>query len=132
MLAEAKRSWAAGDLARAAARFSAFRSGLEHHIGVEEEVLFPVFEALTGAAGRGPTNVMRMEHTEIRRLMAKVAALLERGGDVGRSTPLGALTARIYAHNGKEERILYAATDKAARDADALEALVRRIRAALG
>jgi len=50
----------------------------------------------------------------------------------GALTPLGALTARIYAHNGKEERILYPATDKAARDADALEALVQRIRPALG
>ena len=61
--------------------------------------------------------------------MAEVASNLERGGDERHTTPLAALTARVYAHNGKEERILYPATDQAARDADALEALVRRIEA---
>jgi hemerythrin superfamily protein len=117
ILADAKRWLATGDLQRAYARFSAFRHGLEHHIVAEEEILFPTFEALTGASGGGPTHVMRMEHAEIRWLMAEVASNLERGGDEGHTTPLAALTARVYAHNRKEERILYPATDQATRDA---------------
>ena len=129
ILADAKRCLVAGDLPRASARFAEFRGGLDHHIAAEEWVLFPAFEKFTG--GGGLTQVMRMEHAEIRRLMAEVASNLERGDDERHATPLAALTARIYAHNGKEERILYPATDQAARDADALEALLRRVLLAL-
>lgn len=129
ILAAAKQSLHAGDIARGFARFSEFRNGLERHIAAEEEVLFPVFEALIGGPGNGPTHVMRLEHSEIRRLMAEIVSELERGGGDGRATPLAALTARIYAHNGKEERILYPAMDQATRDAGALDALLHRIRA---
>jgi hypothetical protein len=38
--------------------------------------------------------------------MAEVTSNLERGGDEWHTTPLAALTARVYAHNRKEERIL--------------------------
>jgi hemerythrin-like domain-containing protein len=117
ILADAKRWLATGDLQRAHALFSAFRNGLEHHIVVEEEIVFPTFEALTGASGVGATHVMRMEHAEIRRLMAQVAVSLERDGDEGHTTPLAALSARVCAHSRKEERIFYATTDQAARDA---------------
>lgn len=127
VLAAAKQSLRAGDVARARARFAEFREGLERHIAAEEEVLFPAFEALTGGAGGGPTRVMRSEHGELRKLMDEIAAGLE-GGAEGHTTPLAALTARIYAHNGKEERILYPALDRVARDAGTLEALVDRIR----
>jgi hypothetical protein len=71
---------------------------------------------------------MRLEHSEIRRLMAEIASELERGGDEEHTTPLAALTARIYAHNGKEERILYPAMDRSVRAADALEALLLQLR----
>jgi hemerythrin-like domain-containing protein len=125
ILADAKRWLAAGDLARASARFSEFRDGLERHIAAEEEILFPVVESLTGAAGDGPTRAMRSEHAEIRRLLAEVAASLERGGDEGHRTPLAALTARVYAHNGKEERVLYPTADRVARHTPVLEELVR-------
>jgi iron-sulfur cluster repair protein YtfE (RIC family) len=64
ILADAKRGLAAGDLPRASRRFSEFRTGLEHHIAAEEEVLFPVFKALTGATGGGPIQV-RLEHPAI-------------------------------------------------------------------
>jgi iron-sulfur cluster repair protein YtfE (RIC family) len=131
ILAAAKRSLHAGDIARGLARFREFRDGLERHIAAEEEVLFPAFEVLTGSAGSGPTHVMRVEHGELRRLMAEIVSTLERGGAEERVTPFAALTARIYAHNGKEERILYPAMDRAARDADAADvgALQRRLHA---
>ena len=105
-----------------------FREGLERHIEVEEQVLFPVFEELSGAAHGGPTAVMRAEHTDLRKLMAEVAGVLEMGGAEGLTTPLAALTARIYAHNGKEERILYPMTDRLAREAGTLDDLVSRLR----
>jgi iron-sulfur cluster repair protein YtfE (RIC family) len=126
ILADVKRCLAAGDLRGASVGFSEFRGGLERHMDAEEEVLFPAFDAVTGAPGTGPTHVMRLEHAELRRLMAEVTDSLARGGEEGHVTPLAALTARIYAHNGKEERILYPAADRAIGDAT-LEELVRRL-----
>ncbi len=129
VLADAKRSLAAGEVAAARARFGEFRAGLEHHIEAEEQILFPVFEDMIGAAQGGPTAVMRAEHGELRRLMAEVARGLDAVPEEGLTTPLAALTARIYAHNGKEERILYPMTDRLAREAGTLDELMLRLRA---
>jgi iron-sulfur cluster repair protein YtfE (RIC family) len=126
LLADAKRALTAGERPRAAALFAAFRDGLERHIVAEEEVLFPAFEALTGIT-TGPTRVMRAEHADIRAYLAEVANRLAAGGGEGLATPLASLTALLYAHNGKEERILYPATDRAAGAAGTLAALVARI-----
>jgi hemerythrin-like domain-containing protein len=128
ILAEVKRALAAGDLAGAAARFSAFREGLERHIVAEEQVLFPTFERATGLSGGGPTQVMRAEHAELRRLLDELAASLARSSDDERTSLLGVLTGLIRAHNGKEERILYPMTDQALRDAPEREEVLRRLR----
>jgi iron-sulfur cluster repair protein YtfE (RIC family) len=132
LLADAKRLLGAGDLPGAAARFGAFRSGLERHIVAEEEILFPAFGSLTGLSGAGPVQVMRAEHAEIRRLLADVASTL--GSDAGErpTSELAALTALLYAHNGKEERILYPATDRAARAAGSLDELLAALRETFG
>jgi iron-sulfur cluster repair protein YtfE (RIC family) len=127
-LADAKRLLVVGEMGAARERFGVFREGLERHIEAEEQVLFPVFEDLTGTAHGGPIAAMRAEHTELRKLMAEVAGILETGAAEGLTTPLAALTARIYAHNGKEERIVYPTTDRLAREAGKLDELVSRIR----
>ena len=128
VLADAKRLLVAGEMGAARERFGVFREGLERHIEAEEQVLFPVFEHLIGSAHGGPTHVMRVEHTELRKLMAEVAGILDTAAAEGLTTPLAALTARIYAHNGKEERILYPMTDRLAREAGTLDDLVSRLR----
>ena len=51
-----------------------FTCGLSRHINVEEGVLFPTFEQMTGMT-TGPTTVMRSEHVEIRRLMERADLL---------------------------------------------------------
>lgn len=126
LLADAKRALAAGEPARARPLFTAFHEGLERHIVAEEEILFPTFEELTGMVG-GPTQVMRSEHVDIRKLLEEIAERLEQGSEGGYTTPLASLTALLYAHNGKEERILYPATDRAASGAGRLEALLAKI-----
>ncbi|MEB2345414.1 MAG: hemerythrin domain-containing protein [Deltaproteobacteria bacterium] len=126
LLADAKRALAAGEPARATPLFTAFREGLERHIVAEEEILFPAFEELTGVTA-GPTRVMCAEHVDIRKLLGEIASRLEQGSEGGYTTPLASLTALLYAHNGKEERILYPATDRAASSAGTLEALVAKI-----
>lgn len=127
VLAAAKQALFAGDVPGGRARFSEFRSGLERHIQAEEEVAFPAFEAVSGGADGGPTAVMRHEHVELRSLMGDVAAELEPEGKQAYTTPLAALTARLFAHNGKEERILYPMMDRAALDSGTIEELIRRI-----
>jgi len=123
--AEAKRALAGGDAAGAARAFAEFRAGLERHIALEEQVLFPIFERLTGTAGGGPTHVMRVEHTEMKKLMAEISSALERGSAAAELTsPFAYLTARLQAHNGKEERILYPAADHAAGEAGELDGLL--------
>jgi iron-sulfur cluster repair protein YtfE (RIC family) len=127
LLRETKRTIAAADLRRAAALFAEFSAGLERHIAAEEDILFPAFESLAAIGGGGPTRVMRSEHAEIRRLLAELAVALDGRDATARTTGLAVLTARLFAHNGKEERIIYPATERAARDAGTLPDLVRRI-----
>jgi len=126
-VAHAKRALAAGAPALGAERFAAFRDGLERHMVAEEEVLFPAFESLTGMAA-GPTQVMRNEHEQMRHLLGAIAARLDQEAEApAHTTPLAELTALLYAHNGKEERILYPTTDRAASAAGTLESLVEKL-----
>ncbi len=55
------------DLQAASDEFTKFYQQMEQHFSMEEQVLFPAFEAATGSR-QGPTQVMRMEHTQMRAL----------------------------------------------------------------
>jgi len=129
ILANVKKGLREGDRGAAASDFAAFREGLERHIVAEEEVLFPVFEEHTGVRDAGPTAVMRMEHVQIRELLAELAALLGGDGSESHTTPMASLTALLAAHNGKEERILYPMIDSALGDEASRRGLVDRIQA---
>lgn len=110
----------------AARRFAEFMVGLDWHIDVEEQVLFPYFEVKTGMTG-GPTNVMRSEHVEIRARMKRVTNALEAGDATGARDALSELTTFLATHNMKEERMLYPMTDRAIETVEAQERFVRRI-----
>lgn len=105
--AVAKKNW---DAART--WFERFQAAMAHHLAMEEEVLFPAFEACTGMSG-GPTQVMRMEHEQMRSLIADMAAAAAAGNE---SAYLGAsetLNMLMQQHNLKEENMLYPMTDRA-------------------
>ncbi|MBF0321863.1 MAG: hemerythrin domain-containing protein, partial [Magnetococcales bacterium] len=53
---------AAGDKEGTRLHFQRFERGMHRHFKMEEDLFFPAFEARTGMT-RGPTMVMRMEHT---------------------------------------------------------------------
>lgn len=116
----------AGSFTEAAARFGEFACGLGWHIDVEEQVLFPFFEAKTGMT-RGPTTVMRVEHTDIRERIERVIAALKAGQAAPVRGALGELTTLLASHNLKEERMLYPMTDRAIESFEAQERLVQRI-----
>ena len=49
-----------------------FQDALLHHFAMEEEVMFPAFEARTGMT-QGPTAVMRSEHRQMTDLLNRMS-----------------------------------------------------------
>ena len=104
--AEAEVAVADGDWSRAQDAWSRFFRVLDKHMtGFEEELLFPAFEAVNGPDG--PTQIMRMEHEQMRILMEQLRAALaeqDKRAFLGLAETLMLL---IQQHNMKEEQILY-------------------------
>ena len=112
LFAVAEESVANGKWQKAHSEFDAFRSETERHLKMEEEVLFPAFDAKTGMEG-GPTHVMRSEHQQMRKVIDDMAqALGNKDGDayLGLSETLMVL---MQQHNMKEEQMLYRMMDQA-------------------
>jgi len=94
------------DWAAAGISSHALQHAVLAHFAAEEEVLFPAFEASTGMRS-GPTQVMRMEHEELRFLLEDlVVAVSEKDADGVRGHG-EALLILLQQHNLKEENILY-------------------------
>ncbi len=90
---------------RAREALLAFGEAMEHHLGIEERVLFPEFARRTGPGG--PLGVMREEHDAIRSLLAE-------GRDGGGATCralFDTLTILVSQHHLKEENVLYPMSD---------------------
>lgn len=107
--------------------FIKFKAGLERHIRWEEEILFPIFEAKMGLRYGGPTEVMRVEHRQIQRLLAEIAGKLARQ-EPSLESDVSALLGLLATHNQKEEHILYPAIDRllSAPEHDAVFAAMQR------
>jgi hemerythrin-like domain-containing protein len=103
------RDWAA--LAREGGEFL---RRLRRHIEVEEQVLFPVFEQRTGMTQAGPSKVMRMEHEQMRPILAQMdaAVAVQDGASYERASK--ALFDILKPHNLKEEQMMYPMLDEAA------------------
>lgn len=101
-----------GDGAATDAAFAQFRGALEHHLEMEETVLFPAFEERTGMQG-GPTAVMRMEHEQMRALLARLHAALAADALDDFLGFLETLNILIQQHNMKEEHMLYPMSERA-------------------
>ena len=111
LLVAAESKALAGDWNETGLLFEQFASGLEHHLVIEEEVLFPAIEAAMGAP-EGPTQVMRMDHEQMRALIAPLRTALE-SQDGDRFSGLAqSLLVLIQQHNMKEEQVLYPMADQ--------------------
>jgi hemerythrin superfamily protein len=115
----------AGDFTAAQNTFANFRRRLDGHIDAEEEILFPVYEQLSTCDA--PTHVLLGEHADIRRLMAIVAAALQKQDILEPIQAVLNLTRLLNTHNAEEERVLYPDTDAALELDMEREALVARI-----
>ncbi|OGU20559.1 MAG: hemerythrin HHE cation-binding protein [Hydrogenophilales bacterium RIFOXYD1_FULL_62_11] len=104
--AVAQKNW---DSARTL--FNRFHTAMAHHLAMEETVLFPAFETRTGNI-MGPTQVMRMEHEQMRELlqaMAHAVTVTNQDDYLGLSETLNML---MQQHNLKEENMLYPMSDR--------------------
>jgi hemerythrin-like domain-containing protein len=110
--AEVEAAAEAGDAAAMAAYWQRFRNALLRHLAMEEQLMFPAFEAATGMTG-GPTQVMRMEHEQMRGVLEQMSAAVARG-DADELVDQGdTLNILIQQHNMKEEGMLYPMAENA-------------------
>lgn len=96
----------AGDGAVSAA-WRSFERALRTHLRMEEEVLFPAFEAAASMRGAGPTHVMRMEHEQMRALLDRMGSAVTRGEVEALLDHGDTLNLLVQQHNMKEEGMLY-------------------------
>ena len=98
-------------MSRAALSQSSPFTAMEHHLTVEETILFPAFEQKTGMTG-GPTMIMREEHKQMRDLFLQLQFALDgkAGGEFLDTTET--LLMLMQQHNMKEEGILYPMSDQ--------------------
>ncbi len=96
-----------GDSASLGLAWQDFDQTTRRHLAMEEEVLFPAFEALSGMGHSGPTVVMQQEHQQIRALLEQIAVAID-SGDTEEALDLGdTLHMLTQQHNVKEEGMLY-------------------------
>lgn len=84
-----------------------FDAAVRRHLAMEEEVIFPALEQAMGRHGFGPVQMMKIEHTQMRALLDRMArAALDTQWqemmDEGDT-----LLMLVGQHNAKEEGILY-------------------------
>lgn len=111
LLAEAEQAMAKGNLAAGQAAFEHFAAAVLAHFAAEEGTLFPAFEAKTGMT-MGPTRVMRMEHEQMRSLIADARNALHAGDSDDYVGCAETLLIMMQQHNLKEENMLYPMCDE--------------------
>lgn len=110
LLVEAEGMLANKDWAMFADLWAKFEKETLHHFDLEEDILFPEFEAQTGMTS-GPTMVMRQEHAQIKSMFSQMSSAIERQ-DLERAMGSSeSIMIFIQQHNMKEEQILYPMTD---------------------
>ena len=106
LFAKAENAASEGDWTTTSQAFDAFVHAMERHFGVEEEALFPAFEKETGVL-TGPTEMMRMEHEQVRALFTEMHEALQQKNTDDYLGLAETLLILMQQHNMKEEQILY-------------------------
>jgi hemerythrin-like domain-containing protein len=111
LFAVAEEAVGNGKWERIAATSGEFLESMRHHFAMEEDVLFPAFEERTGMS-MGPTEVMRMEHQQMRGLFDAMAQAVEKRDQDDYLGQAETLLILMQQHNLKEEQILYRMADQ--------------------
>jgi len=99
--AVAKEDWQ-----KATIEWPKFCDELTLHFNAEETVLFPAFEQATGMTS-GPTQVMRIEHEQMRDLVKSLNNALQQKDKTSFLGLSETLMVLMQQHNMKEEMMLY-------------------------
>ncbi|MCM8595067.1 hemerythrin domain-containing protein [Accumulibacter sp.] len=110
LFAAVERAVARGDWHCATNDFRRFAEAMARHFAAEEDALFPLFEQRTGIY-RGPTQVMRGEHGQMRQLLAAAESALAAQDAEDYAGHAETLLIMMQQHNIKEEHILYPMCD---------------------
>ena len=111
LFAKAENTAADGDWETATQAFNEFNQAMERHLGIEEQILFPAFEEETGIL-TGPTEMMRMEHDQMRALFTEMKDAVEQKDSDEYLGVSETLLILMQQHNMKEEQILYNIMDQ--------------------
>lgn len=116
---QAENAVSENDWPYAGTQWRAFYDEFEEHLQMEESVLFPQFEHATGMT-QGPTQVMRMEHAQMRSLCVKLNLSInfqDKDAYLGNAETLMIL---MQQHNMKEEQMLYPMADRVLPDTESI------------
>ena len=111
LFAEAEASVSDSNWEEGSKQFNEFHAAMEHHFSMEENVLFPSFEEASGMT-MGPTQMMRMEHKQMRQLFSDMAQAVEKQDKDGYLGLSETLMMIMQQHNMKQEKMLYPMTDR--------------------
>lgn len=97
----------AGQLDEAKTLWEQFDKALRRHFAMEEEQLFPALDEAMNMHGVGPTQVMRMEHENMRGVLGQMADAVAQGDLEAMADHGDTLLMLTQQHNVKEEGMLY-------------------------
>ena len=99
------------DIESARPAWTKFEASLRRHIAMEEEVMFPAYEAAT-AAGDESSEPRRLEPHQIIRLLEKIGKAVDAGKARDALGAGDTLLMLLQQHNASEEAVLYPMADK--------------------
>ena len=96
----------AANWAAARREIAAFNDALERHLQIEEQIIFPAFEAEVGQS-TAPTAAMRAEHLRIRAVAQRLGAAVDAASTHDFLTHAETLLLTMHQHSEKEEAVLF-------------------------
>ncbi len=93
------------------ASFSEFEARLRRQIKLEEEILFPEFEAEAGKLESDPTAPLRWEHRVVETALDHLAARIGAEDCAALHTQPGQLSPLLRKHLSREKNVLYPVAD---------------------
>ena len=93
--------------------FESFAGDLIYHFDMEEKVMFPAFKARSASAHCDPTEMMIMEHDQMRKLISDMRADIDEKNKEHFFGLSETLMMTMQQHNMKEEQMMYPMVDEA-------------------
>lgn len=126
LLHEGTQAARASQWAQARVSLDFYADALLRHADIEDAILFPAYEQLSGGLADSPTAMMRHEHTEVRAAVHDLARAAREAQLAALEAALARLGAVVVEHHTKEEEILFPSMDESMEPA-AREALVEQL-----